>query len=54
MREIADNRIIKPPTAEIVNTLQLLSMLDEITPTQFNLYAAQNGGLSPGYAAFTA
>ncbi len=41
MREIADNRIIKPPTAEIVNTLQLLSMLDEITPTQFNLYAAQ-------------
>lgn len=41
MREIANNRIIKPPTAEIVNTLQLLSMLDEITPTQFNLYAAQ-------------
>ena len=41
MREIASNRIIKPPTAEIVNTLQLLSMLDEISPTQFSLYAAQ-------------
>lgn len=41
MREIANKRIIKPPTTEIVNTLQLLSMLEEITPTQFNLYAAQ-------------
>lgn len=41
MREIANNRIIKPPTTEIVNTLQLLSMLEKITPTQFNLYAAQ-------------
>lgn len=32
MREIANNRIIKPPTTEIVNTLQLLSMLEKITP----------------------
>ena len=41
MREIAGKRIVQAPSSEIVNTLQLLSMLDNISPTQFNLYAAQ-------------
>lgn len=41
MREVAGKRIVQAPSPEIVNTLQLLSMLDDISPTQFNLYAAQ-------------
>lgn len=41
MRRGAGNQIIKPPTQEMVSTLQLLAMLDDITPTQFTLYAEQ-------------
>jgi len=32
MRRGAGNQIIKPPTQEMVSTLQLLAMLDDITP----------------------
>ncbi len=41
MRRSAGNQIIKPPTQEMVSTLQLLAMLDDITPTQLTLYAEQ-------------
>ena len=41
MREIAKTQISKAPTPEMVSTLQILSMLDNITPTQFSLYAEQ-------------
>lgn len=41
MREIASQRTTKPPTSENVNTLQILGMLDSITPTQMKLYAEQ-------------
>lgn len=41
MREIASQRTTKPPTAENVSTLQILGMLDTITPTQMRLYAEQ-------------
>lgn len=41
MRRVAGNQIIKPPTQEMVSTLQLLGMLDSISPTQFTLYAEQ-------------
>lgn len=41
MRRVAGNQIVKPPTPEMVSTLQLLSMLDEISPAQFTLYAEQ-------------
>ena len=41
MRQAAGEQITKPPTQEMVSTLQLLGMLDNITPTQFSLYAEQ-------------
>lgn len=41
MRQIAGNQIVKPPTPEMVSTLQLLSMLEEISPVQLTLYAEQ-------------
>lgn len=41
MRRVAGNQIIKPPTQEMVSILQLLAMLDDITPTQLTLYAEQ-------------
>lgn len=41
MREVAKVQISKAPTAEMVNTLQLLEMLDRVTPKQFEIYAEQ-------------
>lgn len=41
MREIAKAQISKAPTAEMVNTLKLLSMLDKVSPEQFTIYAEQ-------------
>ena len=41
MREIAKTQISKAPTAEMVNTLKLLSMLDKVSPEQFTIYAEQ-------------
>ena len=37
MREIAKTQISKAPTAEMVNTLKLLSMLDKVSPEQFTI-----------------
>lgn len=41
MRKIASEQIVKSPTPEMVSTLQILAMLDKITPTQLTLYAEQ-------------
>lgn len=41
MREIAKSQISMAPTAEMVNTLQILAMLDEISPEQVSIYAEQ-------------
>ncbi len=39
MREIARQQAVKAPTPEVASTLQILSMLDKLTPTQISLYA---------------
>ena len=41
MREAAAKRTTTPPTAEMVSTLSILGMLDNITPGQLQLYAEQ-------------
>ncbi|MEG0751918.1 MAG: hypothetical protein RR998_02290 [Oscillospiraceae bacterium] len=41
MRQIARQQAVKAPTPEIVSTLQLLGMLDKLTPTQLSLYVEQ-------------
>ena len=41
MREAAAKKSATPPTAEMVNTLSILGMLDRITPSQLQLYAGQ-------------
>lgn len=41
MRELAKQYTVKPPTPEMVSTLQILSMLDRVTPVQITLYAEQ-------------
>ncbi|MFV0351839.1 MAG: hypothetical protein ACK5JF_05960 [Oscillospiraceae bacterium] len=41
MRLIALQQAVKAPTPEIVSTLQILGMLDNLTPTQLSLYAEQ-------------
>lgn len=38
MRLIAHQQAVKSPTPEIVSTLQILGMLDNLTPTQLSLY----------------
>lgn len=41
MRQNVGNRIVKSPTADMVNSLAILGMLDAITPTDMKLYAEQ-------------
>ena len=41
MREAAAKRTTTPPTTEMVSTLSILGMLDNITPGQLQLYAEQ-------------
>ena len=41
MREIAKAQISKAPTPEMVSTLQILAMLDKVSPEQFTIYAEQ-------------
>ena len=41
MREIAKAQISKAPTPEMVSTLQILAMLDNVSPEQFTIYAEQ-------------
>ena len=41
MRQNVGNRIIKAPTADMVNSLAILGMLDSVTPTDIKLYAEQ-------------
>jgi len=44
MREIASREITRPVTQEMAATLQILGMLDDITPTQLSLYARDMSG----------
>ena len=41
MRKNVSNRITKAPTADMVNTLSLLRILDTVNPTEIKEYAAQ-------------